>query len=108
MTWNRAALRRVDTAAADGVQAAAEHLEQASNELVPDLTGALQASSRVSVDRSAAEAAVSYDDPAAVVQHERLDFRHDDGQAKFLEQPLHTERRELLQAIARELRRGFH
>jgi predicted RNA-binding protein with PUA-like domain len=106
--FDRAAIRRVDDAAADGVQAAAQHLEQASNALVPDLTGTLQASSRVSVDRSAAQAAVSYDDPAAVPQHERLDFRHDDGQAKYLEQPLHSEQRELLEAMAREMRRGLH
>lgn len=107
MKFDRSALQRVEHAAADGVQAAAEHLEQVSNALVPDLTGALQASSQVSVDRSEPSAAVSYDDPAAVVQHERLDYRHDDGQAKFLEQPLHSERGEMLRLMAAEVRRGL-
>lgn len=84
-SWNRQALQRVRAAAVDAVEAGARHIEQVSNTRVPDETGALQASSHTSIDRSAGQAVVSYDDAAAVFQHERLDYRHDDGQAKFLE-----------------------
>lgn len=105
LEWDRAAVRRVSDAAADGLRDGAEHLETAANALVPDLTGALQASSQVDVDRTDRSATVSYSDEAAVYQHERLDFAHDDGQAKFLEQPLHTEQDEIVRRIARRVRR---
>lgn len=104
MSFDRAALARVSGSAVDGLVAAARALESASNALVPDLSGALQASSEVSVDRGGKVAAVSYDDPGAALQHEALDFRHDDGQAKFLEQPLTSGADNLLDEVADGLR----
>lgn len=108
MNFDRAALARVSGAALDAVVAAAELLEQESNALVPDLSGALQASSKVSVDRGEGVAAVSYDTPYAARQHEDLSARHDDGAAKFLETALHSNSRELLNVMAGELRRVIH
>lgn len=107
MSWNRAALRRIDRFAADAVESAAEFLEDASNANVPDLTGALQASSKVSVDRGEPAASVSYDTPYAARVHEDMTARHDDGTSKFLETALTSNRRELLNIMAGELRRGL-
>lgn len=105
MTWDRAALARVAEAEIDGLRAAAEYLEVASNALVPDLSGGLQDSSKVSVDASDLVAAVSYDKPYAARVHESLTARHDDGQAKFLETALNAGRADLLEVIADRLRR---
>lgn len=107
MSFDRTALARIPPAIADGIEAAADFLEQESNAMVPDLTGTLQASSKATVDRLRGEAAVSYDDPAAVPQHERLDYAHDDGQAKFLETALFGNDAEILRLLASEVRRGF-
>lgn len=108
MSFDRAALARVTGAGVAAVEAAAELLEQESNALVPDLSGEMQASSKVSVDRGEPASAVSYDTPYAARQHEDLGARHDDGQAKFLEQALHSNSRELLAVMAGELRRVLH
>lgn len=105
MRWNRGAFRRVSAAADAALRAAAAHVEQVSNSRVPDLTGSLQASSRVSVDEGQGRAVISYDDPAAVPQHERLDYHHDDGQAKYLESALASERGEVGRIIAARIRR---
>lgn len=107
MSFDRTALSRIPGAVADGLEAAAEHLERESNAQVPDLTGALQASSKVTVDRLRGQATVSYDDPAAVPQHERLDYAHDDGEPKFLESVLFGDEAELLRLMAAGVRRGF-
>ncbi len=40
-------------------------------------------------------------------QHERLDYHHDDGQAKFLEEPLATERDTVLQLMADKIREAL-
>lgn len=98
-----AALRR-------GVESGLEHAAAvglaASNRLAPTLTGSLERSGETRV--SGAEAVVYYTDEAAPYQHERLDFRHDDGQAKFLEQGLAGARgrmaNELAEAIREQLR----
>lgn len=105
MNFDRVALARVTKAAVDAVESAAELLEEKSNALVPDLSGALQASSQVSVDPGELVSAVSYDEPYAAMQHEDLAYRHDDGQAKFLEVALNANSRELLAVMAGELRR---
>ncbi|SJN34160.1 hypothetical protein [Mycetocola reblochoni] len=52
------------------------------------------------------EATVSYDTPYAVIQHERLDFHHSEGQAKYLEGPLEENRGTLQELIATEVRRA--
>ncbi|WP_431892981.1 hypothetical protein [Micromonospora haikouensis] len=89
----------------DGVELAAEHLLQVSSFLAPLEEGDLARSGTVSSDRSESAAAVSFDRPYAVRQHEELTWRHDQGkQAKYLEEPMHTERDTLLALIAGPLR----
>jgi hypothetical protein len=86
-----------------------------SQRLVPVDTGALKDSGRVSQD--GLEAAISYgaEDGAgrngqdtaayAVPQHERLDFEHPNGQAKYLEIPMHSQAERVAEVIVGGLRR---
>ena len=75
-----------------GLRLGAEHLLGAAREIVPTEEGVLENSGRTSYDESSHQAAVSFDTEYAVVQHEDLAFKHDPGrQAKYLEQPMHTE-----------------
>lgn len=50
------------------------------------------------------ELKVGYSAPHAVPVHERLDVYHPRGQAKFLEQPLRTEQRQMAAIIRSKLR----
>lgn len=83
-------------AAMDGATKAAEHVLGVSNEHVPHEEGTLERSGKVSVDDSSfgrTTAAISYDTPYAVAQHERMDLEHDPGRtAKYLENALNSER----------------
>lgn len=77
-----------------GMRLAANHLLRVSRKLTPHEEGTLERSGKVSVDFTGSDllAAVSFDTPYAVRQHEELDYKHDEGrQAKYLEQPMHTE-----------------
>lgn len=80
-----------------GVELGAHHLLGTSRKLVPHEEGTLENSGKVSVDEGSHTAAVSFDTEYAVVQHEDMTFNHDDGrQAKYLEQPMNTERAKIL------------
>ena len=74
-----------------GVTLGAEHVLSESSKVVPIEEGTLSRSGKTSAEMTGdvAVAAVSYDTPYAVRQHEELDYRHDPGrQAKYLEGPL--------------------
>lgn len=96
---------RVKAALADasfeGLQLAGQHLLQVSSGLVPHEEGDLERSGDTDEDRAAQAVSVFYDRPYAVVQHEDLTFKHDEGrQAKYLEVPMHTEKDVMLKLIA--------
>lgn len=91
-----------------GLTLAAEHLLEVSRQLVPIEEGTLERSGVASVDAGKLRAAVAYDTPYAVRQHEELDWRHDEGrQAKYLEDPMSTEQRAMRDIIAAEIRRSL-
>lgn len=74
------------SAAADGLLVAAEYLLNEANRTVPFLVGVLEQSGVATVDERALQAAVSYDTPYAVRQHEDMHLRHPHGRrAKWLE-----------------------
>ncbi|MGY0023756.1 hypothetical protein ACVHNB_32905 [Streptomyces sp. YJ-C3] len=103
-----AVTRETRAAASRGLYLGAEHVLGKSNERVPLDEGTLQHSGTASVDEAALTAAVSYDGPYAVVQHERLDFRHAPGrEAKFLENALNSSRDEVMALVAAEVRRAL-
>lgn len=91
-----------------GLTKAAEHLLGESRAIVPIEESTLERSGVASVDRASMTAAVSYNTPYAVRQHEDLTYRHDEGrQAKYLEQPALTERGVMLEIMAAEIRRAL-
>jgi hypothetical protein len=85
--------------AGEGLDLALEHLLGEAKKLVPLDEGTLERSGTAS--RDGLTGAVSFDTPYAVRQHEEMDYRHAPGrQAKYLEQPMNTERETLLQLMA--------
>jgi hypothetical protein len=72
--------------AAKGLTLAAEAWLTEANLTVPHDEGTLERSGEASVDEAELRAAVSYDTPYAVRQHEDMTLSHDGkGQAKWLE-----------------------
>lgn len=100
--WNGGEIETlIEAATRQGLTEAAEHLLKVSRDLVPIQEGTLERSGVAEVDDTDLTAAVSYDTPYAVRQHEELTWRHEEGrQAKYLEQPMNTERETLLALIA--------
>lgn len=79
-------LSAVEQAAVEGLQASGKTVLRRSNELVPERTGKLKRSGRVVTDFLTV--IVRYTNPIAWIVHEKLDLRHEKGQAKFLETAL--------------------
>lgn len=114
---NMSALVVLRAAAEEVVGEAAQLVFHESQRLVPVDTGALKASGRVTQD--GLEAAISYggEDGAgrngqdtaayAVPQHERLDFEHSNGQAKYLETALHSQTEKVAEVLVEGLRRAL-
>lgn len=82
-------LAEVRKAAALGLDDGAEHLLEESNRTAPIEEGTLIGSGTTSLDKAQLKAAVAYDTPYAVRQHEDTRLRHDEGRrAKWLEATL--------------------
>ncbi|MFB6846207.1 hypothetical protein ACFCXS_15280 [Streptomyces sp. NPDC056373] len=109
LNWNgAAALRGTRAGALRGLRVAAEHVLTESRKVVPIEEATLERSGVATVDESSLTAAVSYDTPYAVRQHEELNYRHDPGRtAKYLERPLTEEAATVAAIIAAELRRSL-
>jgi hypothetical protein len=105
----------VHAAAEVAVGEAAQLVFDESQRMVPVDTGALKDSGRVSQDGLEAAIAYGAEDAAgrngqdtaayAVPQHERLDFEHSNGQAKYLEIPMHSQAERVAEVIVGGLRR---
>lgn len=97
-------LRELAGAIPDALQKAGDKLAEESNKDVPYKEGDLAGSADVAVEGN--EAAVSYDSPYAVRQHEDLDAHHPNGRkAKYLERALDDNAQALLQEMADVLRK---
>lgn len=108
---NRAAKGLVKAGEARGLLLAAEHILQVSNTHVPIAPdgGTLERSGVASLDATAMKAAVSYDTPYAVRQHEELGYRHDPGRtAKYLENAGNSEASTARRIIADEIKRSIN
>lgn len=83
----------------EGIGRALEHTLGVATTLVPLDEGPLQRSGKVQVE--GLNGTISYDTPYAIRQHEELTWRHAPGrQAKYLEQPMNTERDVMLELSA--------
>ena len=87
---------------------AAEHVLGESNKRVPHEEGHLENSGAVVYDPANQRATISYTEPYAVVQHEDMTLRHDNGrEAKYLENALNAEKGTINKIIAGSLRGDF-
>lgn len=109
LTWNGdAVLRGTRAGAARGLRLGSEHVLQVSRGRAPIEEGTLERSGTATVDEDELRAAVAFDTPYAVVQHERMDLRHDAGRtAKYLEGPMNEEADTVGEIIAAEMRRAL-
>ncbi|MGW0550562.1 hypothetical protein [Streptomyces altiplanensis] len=90
--------------ASEGLQRALEHTLGEAKKLVPLEEGTLERSGQVNVD--GLNGNITFDTVYAVRQHEEMDWKHLPGrQAKYLEQPMNTERTVMLELMAVGLRR---
>jgi hypothetical protein len=107
MRWNghRLWTSRGRRLAAEGLERALEHTLGKAKQLVPLEEGTLERSGRVNM-LGQLEGQITFDTVYAVRQHEELTWKHLPGrQAKYLEQPMNTEREVMLQLMAVPLRR---
>lgn len=93
------------SAAPVGAGKAMEHIRAVAVALTPEDTGHLIGTADVSVEGN--DASLTFDGPYARRQHEELTWRHDKGQAKYLEQPMHTERETALGIVAKTIREAM-
>ncbi|APD18542.1 hypothetical protein SEA_PICARD_11 [Streptomyces phage Picard] len=109
LRWNgAAALRGTRTGAVRGLRLAAEHVLTEARRIVPIEEATLERSGVATVDEAAMKAAVSFDTPYAVRQHEELTYQHDAGRsAKYLERPLTEEADTVAAIIAAQVRRSL-
>lgn len=101
MSWEGSRLwtNRGRRLASEGLQRALEHTLGEANKLVPLDEGPLMQSGKVTVD--GLNGTITYDTVYAVIQHENMEYKHAPGrQAKYLEQPMNTERDTMLQIMA--------
>lgn len=98
----------MDVAAKTAPVAAAkamEHVRGVAVALTPYESGHLADTASVTLDGN--EATITFDGPYARRQHEELTWRHEKGQAKYLEQPMNTEKPVVMQMIAKEVREAM-
>ena len=84
---------------------AMEHIRQVAVSRTPIEEGTLRRSATVKVQ--GLNASIRYDGPYARYQHEKLELRHEVGQAKFLESALFSESKTALNIIATAVRRNL-
>ena len=88
------------------MQAGAELLLDESNRKAPIETGALIRSGVARAEGH--KAAVGYNTPYAIKQHEELGYQHDQGrEAKYLENALMNNKTRIFDAVADEIRQAL-
>ena len=88
------------------MQAGAELLLDESNRKAPIETGALIRSGVAKAEGN--KAAVGYNTPYAIKQHEELGYQHDQGrEAKYLENALMSNKTRIFDAVADEIRQAL-
>lgn len=102
------ASRAISRAAAVGLNRAAEYLLHESQALTPEDTGGLEESARVhKATQNEPASQVQFLKYTAVWQHEKLNYKHKKGQAKFLSGPLRAKARNLVDIVAQAIRTGL-
>ena len=101
-------IRNVQKARYRGVTEAAEFVLGGSNKRVPHDEGHLQNSGTTHVTNFGREAAVSYNTPYAVRQHEATHYNHPNGrEAKYLENTIKQDGKQARKHIENAIRQAF-
>ena len=101
----REAAAEIQKAALAGLNDAADFVLVEADKQVPVESGHLVGTGLVTMQEEKFRAAISYDGPYAVYQHELLHLKHvHGGNAKFLERPLVDETAKELEIIADRIR----
>lgn len=105
LTWNGDQIaRRLEQSATSAARRGAHLLRDEAVQRTPIETGTLRNSAKVTA--ADGEAAVSFNTPYAVKQHEDLSLAHPGGgQAKYLETAAADNKQRIAEAIAAHLRR---
>ena len=91
--------------AARGLSLAAEHVLGEARKRVPIEEATLERSGATSLDPDSLKAAVTFDTPYAVVQHEDMSLKHDAGrEAKYLENAMNAETSTVQMIIAQAIK----
>lgn len=102
---NQKVAPELHAAAARGLAIGAEHILGEARRKVPIEEATLERSGATSLDSQNLKAAVSFDTPYAVYQHEVLDLKHDAGrEAKYLENAMNAETPVVREIIAASIR----
>ena len=102
----------------DALKAGADHVLEVSQELVPVLVDVERANRRERPEtlkesgftevRDENTAVVGYKDFISARQHEDLEYHHDIGRAKYLEDPLKSETDEVMRIVSDKLREALN
>jgi hypothetical protein len=108
VTWNGGKITEAAIAGAlRGLAISAELILQRSRQVVPNDEGTLERSGVASVDRRTMTAAVSYDTPYAVRQHE-VPMNHQDGRTdKYLERPWRSSRKDVSRILQTQIKKAM-
>lgn len=102
--FGREITQEINSAAIKGLKDAAEFLLDESNKIAPVDEGTLINSGEASIDTSKLQAAVSYDTPYAVTQHEDRSLTHLNGrQAGFLQTAYQNNIKRIRDFLARSI-----
>ncbi len=103
---HNAKLTEIEKAARESMRAVANEVLKAAKKNVPVDSGALRRSGRVGVDD--VDVYVRFKAPHAWLQHERLDYEHDDGGAKYLDRAVQevAPQDSIVDEVRARLRRG--
>lgn len=96
---------RVEAATPEALAMGMEHIREVAAPLTPIESGRLVGSAEVSVEED--RAALTWAGPYAHIQHERLDFRHEHGQAKFGETALLTGGPKAVEIVGEQIKRAM-
>lgn len=108
VTWNGGKITEAALLGAiRGLSISAELVLTRSRALVPNDEGTLERSGVASLDERTMTAAVSYDTPYAVRQHE-IPMRHQDGRTdKYLERPWRSSRRDVAKILQTQIKKAM-
>lgn len=105
-------VKDIEDGSSEGLVEAAKYLLELSQPLVPVDTGRLKESGKV-VEEDSSTVYVTYEafNPEngyeyAPIQHEALDFHHNIGQAKYLEEPFMVNMDKLVEIVAGKTKEG--